>query len=376
MSNQHTLGHLECPACQEAKRVILEGQKLSELLFPEAARLWLDGRRKLSEGSREVNRQYIKALTRFFGELRLAQIDIGHVAMYQKTRQEEIREHNKVQPEQYRDTDGASRINHELSTLGQIMARAGLWTEIAKFYEPMPLPAESPGIALTEEEEQHLFQVARTRPKWMVAYCCALLSRSTGAGPKEIRYLRLRDIDLSGEGIHVQQGVKNKYRPRRLHLNEDAQWAVRTLLERARKLGAVDPDHYLLPHRAHRRGEAPDPARPMGSWKKAHYAMRMVAAKRYPRLATFRPYDWRHTAATVMLENPNISYRTIETQLGHRLGSKVKERYAHIRDATLRAAAEALNGGHTRAPEPVPVRRPPVSGRANWRDQAMAREPA
>lgn len=373
---QHTLGHLECPACQEARRVILEGQKLSELLFPEAARMWLDGRRKINDGTRTSYLQYIKSLTTFFGQLRLRDIDIGHVAEYQKARQAEIRAHRKIAADQCRDTDGSSRINHELSALGQIMARAGLWTEIQKFYEPLPLPAEGPGIALTEEEEEHLFLVARSRPKWFVAYCCGLLSRSTAAGPKEIRYLRLRDIDLEGERMSVEQGIKNKYRRRRLHLNEDAWWAVNALLERAQSLGAKDPDHFLLPHRAHRRGEAADPTRPMGSWKKAHYAMRREAGNKFPRLLHMRFYDYRHTAGTVMLENPNISYRTIETQMGHRLGSKVKECYAHIRDATLRAAAEALNGGHTRAPAPVPVRRPPVSGRVSWRDKTLAREPA
>lgn len=84
-------------------------------------------------------------------------------------------------------------------------------------------------------------------------------------------------------------------------------------LERAEKLGALLPEHYLLPHRAHRKGAEPDPTRPMGSWKKAHYSMCREAAKKFPRLSRMRLYDYRHTAATDMLEDSRLSYATLST---------------------------------------------------------------
>jgi integrase len=105
----------------------------------------------------------------------------------------------------------------------------------------------------------------------------------------------------------------------------------------------------------------------MGSWKKAHYAIRKEAAKKFPRLATLRRYDFRHNATTKMLENPEISERTIEEFIGHRLGSKTKEKYSHIRMEARRHAAASLDSGHSlRQREPNskrPVRRVTTSAR-------------
>jgi hypothetical protein len=113
----------------------------------------------------------------------------------------------------------------------------------------------------------------------------------------------------------------------------------------------------------------------MGSWKRAHYAMCAAAARKFPRLAHFRPYDYRHTAATDMLENPGVSFTTIEHMMGHRLTSEVKRKYDHLRNTALRSAAEALDRGHTAGQPPAPAvqtpaqpRREPARAEANWRD--------
>jgi integrase len=91
----------------------------------------------------------------------------------------------------------------------------------------------------------------------------------------------------------------------------------------------------------------------MGSWKKAWYALRKEAGKRFPRLLTIRRYDLRHNAATKLLENPDISERTIEEMMGHKLNSRIKERYSHIRMEARKQASEALQGGFTPGPRPV-----------------------
>jgi integrase len=215
-------------------------------------------------------------------------------------------------------------------------------------YEPLPLP-QSIGMALSCEEEDHLFAVARSRPRWLVAYCCGLISRNTTAGPGEIRHLRLGDIDIdtaSGSFLHIEEGTKNSFRKRPVPLNADARWAVLQLVERAGGLGACEPQHCLLPHRARRRGALPDLQRPMGSWKTAHRNMCREAAKKFPRLAHLRFYDYRHTAATDLLEDPAVSYTTIEHIMGHRISSHTKRRYDHLRNSALRDAVEVLNRGH------------------------------
>lgn len=361
---QHTLGHQDCPACERAKQSIMIGEQLGDSLFPEAARHWLRTRKSIAETTRKDYRDHIATLTKFFGQMRLRDIHIGHVDTYQRSRQEAIRgtkRHRAGRDAEKRlPSDGASRINHEISCLGQVMHMAGLWQEIKRFYEPLPLPKDGPGIALSPEEERHLFEVARSRPRWMTAYCCALISRNTTAGPGEIRHLRLRDIDLQSAVLHIEEGVKNSFRRRPVPLNADAAKAVRYLLDRAQRLGSTQSEHYLLPHRAHRMGAAPDPTRPMGSWKKAHYAMCEEAGKRFPRLLRMRLYDYRHTACTNLLEDPSVSFTTIEHMMGHHLGSDVKRKYDHLRNSALRVAASALNGNLTESTAEIePPRRPP-----------------
>jgi integrase len=375
---QHSIGHLDCPACQGVKLSTMFGESLAHLLFPAAARLWLDGRRKLSKSSRRYYLDYIAALASFFGTMPLEEIHLGNIVTYQKDRQAQIRitkRHRATNPAgAENEWDGASLINHELSCLQQIMTRAGLWAEIAKFYEPLPLPKEGPGIALEPEEERHWFQVAKAGgTRWEIAYWCSLLSRGTTAGPGEIRHLRLKDIVLDppeGPVIkvlrHTDGGAKNEFRERPLPLNLDAEKAVCWLLDRARDLGACAPEHYLLPHRADRKGDVADPTRPMGSWKRAHEAICQEAGKKYPRLLGLRPYDFRHTAATDLMEDPTVSWATIEHLLGHRINSKTKRKYDHIRNQKLRDAATALHRGHEIAiatAAPAVERRAPTGGR-------------
>jgi integrase len=362
MKAQHTKNHLNCPACEETRRAIMYSGHFAGYAFPKAARLWLQGRKRLAPTTRVHYEAYIKALESFFGECPLKDIHIGQLVEYQKFRQEQIRESKQFKASATGratkgkdDTDGASSINHEVScVLRQVLAHAGLWSEIEKRYEPLPLSKVETGMALSPEEEEHLFKVGRSKPRWMIAYCADMISRNTTAGPGEIRHLRLKDIDLENRIIHVEEGVKNDFLVRPLPLNDDALWAIEWLLRRYHKIcrrHKVEPnmEHFLLPHRAAVAGGKPDMFSPLGSWKKAHYAMRKEAAKKFPRLTHLRRYDFRHTAATDMMDNPAVSWSTIEHMMGHRIGSKVKRKYEHRRNASLRACAEALNHGHVRA---------------------------
>jgi integrase len=341
-SQQHTLGHLACPACEGRKRKAMQVNISPGARFQEAAQQWKESRREqLSEGSIRNYEQYIKALNSFFGEMTLDQIHIGHVEEYQELRKQ---------------TCGPSRMNHEISTLQQILKRAGLWEEIRRYYEPMRLPAEGIGIALEPEEEEHLFKVASRKSRWKTAYCCSLITNNTTAGPKEILRLRIGDVFLQNSPpvIQIIQGVKNKFRIRTLPLNGDALWAVKTLLEMAEKKGAFANNHYLIPARpkrvpagADRHKSHFDPMRPAGSYRRAWENLRKEAGKEFPRLLTIRRYDLRHNACTKLLEDPRVAERTIEEMMGHRLNSRTKERYSHIRLQKKIAAVEILESNHT-----------------------------
>jgi integrase len=91
-------------------------------------------------------------------------------------------------------------------------------------------------------------------PQWDVAYCAFVISINTTAGPGEIRYLRLQDIDLEKRIMRVQpEGAKNLHRIRPIPLSDSALEAVRYLWARAQKLGSKEPAHYLLPYRVRTR---------------------------------------------------------------------------------------------------------------------------
>lgn len=322
-----------------------------KLLFSEAAQLWLESRKiYIGVGQQRNYLHYIKWLNKFFSALKLKDIHIGHVREFQRMRQAGLIEGGQK--------CGASRINHEVGCLTQVLDEAKLWKKLKDYYEPLRLPRTGPGIALSQDEARHMLKVARSKPRWAVAMNAAIITAHTTAGPGEIRHLTLKDIDVSTRHIFVHSGVKNDFRVREIPLNQPAYIAMLALIERARKMGATEPAHYLLPHRAAVKGALPDPLAPMGSWKKAHYAMRKEAAKKYPRLATMRRYDWRHTAITWMLENPEIPEFMVEEFCGHRVAT-TKKRYAHLHREARRRAADAIASDFER--EPLVMRKMPVS---------------
>lgn len=323
----HTAGHIDCPACERARRRMLDPNILAGFTFPEAAAIWLDGHTQhISAGTLRDYRTCIKALMPFFGELALKGIHIGHFEQYQK-----MRSRGEGLP-----PAGPSRVNHELNTLSQILGRAGLWQTMATHYKPLRLPRPKVGCALAADEEERLFRLAASKPRWLVAYCCSLITANTTAGPNEIRHLSLGDLDLEGPTVRIQEGVKNEYRRRTIPLNAPAAWAVRTLAKRAQELGAIDATHYLLPHRAPTGNKGFDVTRPISSWRGAWKKLRQAAG-----LPHLRMYDLRHHAITRLLENEDVSERTVIELAGH-VSRAMLERYSHIRMRTKREAVDAL----------------------------------
>ena len=301
---------------------------LSSLPIREAGLIWLNSRTSLAEKSAFIYRCYLKALDRFFGELALSEIRVGHVREYQRKRRSGEIDGLRA--------GGAKLVNLELNCLKQVMDRAKLWNALRDWYEPLAQEPPKVGTALGEEDEERLFRVASQRPRWFVAFCCSLVTVNTTAGPGEIRNLQLQDVNVSRRTIYIREGAKNKYRVRELPLNQDALWAVQQLWERARQKGATLPHHYLLPHRPETRGGRYDPNRPMHSWRKAWEALRVAAG-----LPAFRMYDLRHHAITKALENPDISEKVVEDLAGH-VSERMKDTYSHIRTHAKRSAVDLI----------------------------------
>lgn len=296
--------------------------------FTKAAQIWNENHsRQIAPGTRKHYNDCIKRLDPIFGSMVLNQIHVGHFEEYQRMRSAGEGGHR---------TAGPSLINHELNTLSQILSRANLWAPIERLYKPLKLPRPKAGCALTPEQEKHLFRTAALNHRWKVAYCCASITANTTAGPSEIRHLRMRDVDLDPPAIRITEGVKNEYRRRTIPLNELAAWAVRTLYDRARELGAVADEHYLLPHRAPNGTKGFDPTRPISSWRGSWEKLREAAG-----LPELRMYDLRHHAITRLLEDENISERTVIELAGH-VSPAMLDRYSHVRMRAKKEAVDAL----------------------------------
>jgi integrase len=78
------------------------------------------------------------------------------------------------------------------------------------------------------------------------------LTFNTTAAGSELRHLRFEDVILD-EGkprmIVNADTAKNAYRARVIYLNDTAKGMIERCLERAKKLGAALPKHYVFPFR-------------------------------------------------------------------------------------------------------------------------------
>src|SRR5882757_6278470 len=168
---------------------------LAKMPLHEAGMAWLDSRRPFlgtrTQHDYELN---IGTLVKFFGNIRLEKLaNPDLIRAFQLER-------NK--------TAGASAINHECSVLQQMLKRIRKWNEVAPFYTPIPHPRESPGRAMTPDEERKLFQIGTLNPQWAVAYWLSILSANTAAGPAELCGLRLGDVfikDPASARIYVHE---------------------------------------------------------------------------------------------------------------------------------------------------------------------------
>jgi integrase len=329
--DQHTLGHLHCPACERA--IALQAVELSPLMtFPEAFDIWIGQRvienagiwsnaRYISDRSERDLRQYARAASKFFGLLPLGEIHAGHLREYQRARAL-----CDASCGAWEKRAGANLIRKEIQTVIRVMRAAGAWTQRhEEAFEPLATVNNDVPHAMTPEEQHRWLHVASSREAWRVIYWWSLLALQTTAATNEMCALRFGDIFISQGILQVRnEGAKNKFRIRTVPLQTpEVIWALEGLMERARQMGASGPHHYLFP--IHVTGDRYDPLRPMTAWglRKPWDAMRSAT-----NLDWLTPYDLRHTAITRMAE-AGVPIQVIMSFAGH-ISPRMQQHYTTI----------------------------------------------
>jgi len=297
-------------------------RKIGKLSITEAAEFYLTRREsEISRSTVRLEGDALKQVKRHLGTAMLGSLTPESIADYVARRREK--------------GAGNRTINIEVGVLRRILKQFRLWHRVGEDYKPLPEP-KNIGRALSPEQELRLFSVASTRPEWSVAFWVSLVAANTTAGGCELRNLRLQDIDIEARMLYVRVG-KNRFRVRAIPLNRTATWAVERLLHRAHKLGATDPEQYLIPRRI--AGKQYDPTKPPSRWV-WRTAWRKLT--REAGLEGLRPHDLRHHAITKLAESSEASEQTIMAIAGH-VSREMLEHYSHIRQEAKRKAVESLD---------------------------------
>lgn len=311
---------------QARKRAMETSADLGKLKFALAAQKWLQQREMyVQEGTINCYRDYLSRLNKFFAEMILEAIHIGHFQEYQRV---------------FKSTYHPASINHDLNTLSQMLRQAGLWQPIAEHYRTLPVPRRPKPRVLTDKQESDFFELAASEKQWDLAYLEASLSNNTTAYGIELRLMRRSDTDLNSTPptITVPLEAKNQYRPRVIPLNEHGREMVRRMLERAAKIGSTRPEHYLFPFRV-KRGMY-DPTRPASSsWTNSQWR-KLVAKALERKIIPFRisRRNFRNQPITKMLE-AGVPIETVRAVAGH-VSEEMTRYYAQHR---LEIRAQAVN---------------------------------
>jgi integrase len=323
---------------QTTRRKALEAQDEGRLPtdqakwpFEKAAGVWRENRtRQVSRSTYTTEGHLLKPLLKVFSGRRLGDIASADVQAYQMMRSTEV---------------GPRTVNLEVKILRMILRGAKLWARLADDYKPLREDKRGPGRALSPEQERHLFEVAASNPHWDAAYYAGLLAGNTTARNAELKGLRLVDVDLLERIMTVRrQTTKTDAGCRVVPLNETATWALAKLLERARLLGATEPQHYLFPAFRYRytkegtkaAGKGHDPTLPMRTWRTAWRSLTAKAG-----LPGLRFHDLRHHCVTKLAE-AGAPEETIMAIAGH-VDRKMLDHYSHIRLEARRKAVALLD---------------------------------
>ncbi len=232
-------------------------------------------------------------------------------------------------------------VNGELSVLCQLLKHARLWYRFVDDYRPVPNTRPPVGQAITPEQVERLFEIAKERTDWTYACTAATLAFYCGMRTCEIKGLQWKHVDWQNQKIDIRRS-KTPAGWRTPSLNKTCLTALRSLFESVSHLGANEPEHFIFPW--HGREQKIDPTRPMTSWRTAWRSIRKKAG-----LETVRFHDGRHTALTTLAEHGTPDW-VIQAQIGH-VDPQMMKTYSHIRRKALDEAAAALEPRQNRSKE-------------------------
>lgn len=300
----HTPMHRNCPACAERS---LRGRKpLSpETSLRDAFTAWLESQssiskksggkvKRLAASSLETYRCYGEAVSLMLGEIPIGELHDGNLVEYEERR--------AICDGGWKRQCGQNRIRKETDMVRRILKYAKVWTpELEEAYEPLPMLETENQRRLSNEQILMLMEVLQTKneeSRWVLYDSIAALH--TCAATNERRLARIKDVLLSQKLFRVgPEQSKNKYRNRFIPLETvEVQMAFEWLLQRAKSLGASEPDHYLFPWRD-RRGTY-DPSRPMTRWC---LAQQFEGIGKLIGDEDLTPYALRHTGMSILAES-------------------------------------------------------------------------
>lgn len=214
----------------------------STLIVAHAVEQYAKERRsQVSERMVSWWREMGRPLSNYFGDKPLRKITSEDLFAYQNIR---------------RDLGRAPKtVKSELSVLRQLLKHAKLWYRFAGDYRALKNTKPPAGPALTDEEQERLFAVARSNPDWFFAYVAATLDFFCGLRACEIQKLLWMHVSWAERRISVRRS-KTPAGWRDPSLNETCLDALGELHRRAEQLGFTDPEHYLFPRHG-RLGRAP-----------------------------------------------------------------------------------------------------------------------
>ncbi len=274
-----------------------------------------------------------KALSKFFGELTLDEIHLGHFRAYQKAR---LLNSDDVWAHQA----GTRKTNAELGLVERFMRLAGCWTsELERYYQRLIEEESEIPRALEPNEQEYFLEMAQSNPDWHIVHWYSLLALHTGFSTDELRSIRQGDINLRFQILAVNRKIgKNKTRRREIPLTDSrCLWAIERLLERSYELVGRSPEFYLFPFRIVRNHFEGTRAMSETGVRKQFEAVREAADLRW-----FQFNGWRHTAMTRMAE-AGVPISTIMARAGH-CSPKMSSHYIHISMQAERLAMESMSG--------------------------------
>jgi hypothetical protein len=121
------------------------------MTLKEAGIIWLEAKvwQRMKPKTIECSLVYLRQLLEFFGDVPLVHIDAGAIRNYQLERAK---------------VASPSTINHETVSLGAILRQAGLWGKIEARYAPLPTPDWQRPKVFTSEEQEAIFEAAKSDP--------------------------------------------------------------------------------------------------------------------------------------------------------------------------------------------------------------------